>query len=184
MELEKLLTTIPYRREDIICVLQVGSSLYLKDFGDYDFVVLIKEHRPEAVENISRTFEGRELDLIHFTPREWKNVMKHKRAYYLTQCVDAKCIYGDDKDFIRYDVVKDKEVRKYVLDMYDICLFGDNPSMNDKRLWNFLNFYYKCKNNEHKLKKWQLNEMQKAHDLKISKEDCLALLKELKGEIQ
>lgn len=183
MKFDKIIEALPYNKSDIYCVLQVGSALYLKNSDDYDFIVIIKEHSPEVDESGTVIVDGKEIDFIHYTPLEWENVMKNQKAYFLTECVDAKCIYGDDKYFKRYDLVKDNQLKNYLLTVYELGLFGKNSFMEKKRLWNFLNFYYKCQNKSHKLKRWQLKEIQNAHDLKLNKEDYRPFLKELKGEI-
>ena len=54
--------------------------------------------------------------------------------------------------------------------------------MPEKRLWNFLLFYFKCENKSHKLTPKQLKILQKAHDLKYSKTMFKEYFYKMKGE--
>ena len=103
-------------------------------------------------------------------------------------------IYGNDKDFVRHDILKDKELARRILENYDKGLFhyknsnilyGYSP-MPPKRLWNFLMFAYKLKNNSHRLTKRQLKEIQKVHDSEVNVGQYEPLFNEiseiLKGE--
>ena len=52
--------------------------------------------------------------------------------------------------------------------------------MKDKRLWNFLLFAFKVKNESNALSSAQIEKMQTAHDGDLTKADCKYLFDELK----
>lgn len=191
-ELLANLSAIGYPLHSIICILQEGSSLYLKDYGDIDFKVIVKSKNETA--DVSRQFDidGHIVECVFYTLKEWNDIIKYKKMiYFVTESPDMKVVYGSDRNFVRHDVVKDKFVAKRVLENYDRCLFNyieDNKKfgwhpMEEKRLWNFLLFYFKRENKSHKLTQKQLKILQKAHDLKYSKTMFRDYFNKLKGEI-
>ena len=191
-ELLSNLSAIGYPLNSIICVLQEGSSLYLKDYGDLDFKVIVRSKNENA--DISRQFDidGHVVECVFYTLKEWNDIVKYKKmVYFVTESPDMKVLYGSDRNFVRHDVVKDKFVAKRVLENYDRCFFNyveENKKygwypMEDKRLWNFLLFYFKRENKTHKLTQKQLKILQKAHDLKYQKTMFKDYFNKLKGEI-
>jgi len=180
----KKLNEIGISPYNIICILQEGSSLYITNPNDIDYKVIVKKLNP--VTDIEKDFliNGKTVQCVYYTEKEWNNVMLDHIAYFITESVDMKCVYGDDSNFKRYDVVNDINVQKYVLGIYENHFFKDSDKyLGDKRLWNFLVFAFKVINRSHKLTKEQLNLVQKAHDLKLNKEDYIPLLEKLKEEI-
>ena len=186
------LDDIGYPASEIVCILQEGSSLYLKDCGDIDFKVVVKNKNSHA--DILKEFdiEDKRVDCVFYSLKEWNEIAKYKKMlYFITESPDMLLIYGTDKDFVRHDIVKDKELARRVLDNYDKCFWNYQESykvygyypMEEKRLWNFLLFYFKCENKSHKLTQKQLKILQKAHDLKYSKTMFKDYFNKLKGEI-
>lgn len=186
------LDDIGYPASEIVCILQEGSSLYLKNCGDIDFKVVVKNKDSHA--DILKEFdiEDERVDCVFYSLKEWNEIAKYKKMlYFITESPDMLLIYGTDKDFVRHDIVKDKELARRVLDNYDKCFWNYQESykiygyypMEEKRLWNFLLFYFKCENKSHKLTQKQLKILQKAHDLKYSKTMFKDYFNKLKGEI-
>lgn len=186
------LDDIGYPASEIVCILQEGSSLYLKDCGDIDFKVVVKNKDSHA--DILKEFdiEDKRVDCVFYSLKEWNEIAKYKKMlYFITESPDMLLVYGTDKDFVRHDIVKDKELARRVLDNYDKCFWNYQESykiygyypMEEKRLWNFLLFYFKCENKSHKLTQKQLKILQKAHDLKYSKTMFKDYFNKLKGEI-
>jgi len=191
-ELLSSLKSIGYGTDNIECVLQEGSSLYLKDYGDIDFKVIVKNRNPNADTNRQFDIQGKIVECVFYTLRDWNEIPNYmKMLYFITESPDMKLIYGSDKNFVRHDIVKDKELARRVLDNYDKCFWNYQESykiygyypMEEKRLWNFLLFYFKCENKSHKLTQKQLKILQKAHDLKYSKTMFKDYFNKLKGEI-
>ena len=58
-ELLSSLKSIGYGTDNIECVLQEGSSLYLKDYGDIDFKVIVKNRNPNADTNRQFDIQGK-----------------------------------------------------------------------------------------------------------------------------
>lgn len=190
-ELLSSLKSIGYGTDNIECVLQEGSSLYLKDYGDIDFKVIVKNRNPNADTNRQFDIQGKIVECVFYTLRDWNEIPNYKKMlYFITESPDMKLIYGSDKNFVRHDVVKDKSLALKVLENYDRCFFNyveDNKKfgfmqMPDKRLWNFLLFYFKVENNSHRLTPKQLKILQKAHDLKYSKTMFKEYFYKMKGE--
>ena len=186
------LDDIGYPASEIVCILQEGSSLYLKDCGDIDFKVVVKNKNSHA--DILKEFdiEDKRVDCVFYSLKEWNEIAKYKKMlYFITESPDMLLVYGTDKDFVRHDILKDKELARRVLDNYDKCFWNYQESykiygyypMEEKRLWNFLLFYFKCENKSHKLTRKQLKILQKAHDLKYSKTMFKDYFNKLKGEI-
>lgn len=186
------LDDIGYPASEIVCILQEGSSLYLKDCGDIDFKVVVKNKDSHA--DILKEFdiEDKRVDCVFYSLKEWNEIAKYKKMlYFITESPDMLLVYGTDKNFVRHDIVKDKELARRVLDNYDKCFWNYQESykiygyypMEEKRLWNFLLFYFKCENKSHKLTQKQLKILQKAHDLKYSKTMFKDYFNKLKGEI-
>ena len=185
------LKSIGYSVDNIVCILQEGSSLYLKDTGDIDYKVVTKYKNPEADTNRQFDIQGHIVECVFYTLKEWNELVNYKKMiYFVVESPDMKLVYGSDWKFVRYDVVKDRELAKKVLDNYDKCFFNyveENKKygyyqMPEKRLWNFLLFYFKCENKSHKLTPKQLKILQKAHDLKYSKTMFKEYFYKMKGE--
>lgn len=168
---------------NIVCILQEGSSIYLDKYNDIDYKVILKKIVPEALIDQDFIIGGKKVQCVYYTEKEWENVMLEQNAYFITECMDMKCVYGDDSNFKRYDIVNDINARKYVLGIYEKFFFSDNNYLEEKRLWNFLLFAAKVKNNSHKITRKQKKLIQKAHDLKLNKADYLPLFEKLKEEI-
>lgn len=180
----KCLNKIGISPYNIICILQEGSSLYVKHPNDIDYKVIVKKLNPVADIEQDFIIGGKKVECVYYTLKEWENVMLEHNAYFITECKDMKCVYGDDSKFKRYDVVNDINVQKYVLGIYDKYFFKDSDMyLGDKRLWNFLVFAYKVLNKTDKLTEEQLNLVNKAHDLKLNKDDFRPLFEKLKEEI-
>lgn len=186
------LDSIGYSINNIECILQEGSSLYLKNCGDIDFKVIVKHINPSADAGRQFIINGQTVECVFYTLRDWNEVATFKKmCYFITESPDMKVIYGSDRDFIRHDIVKDNELAKKVLDNYDKCFYNFKEEyvkqgyyqMEEKRLWNFLLFYFKRENKSHKITQKQLKILQKAHDLKYSKTMFKDYFNKLKGEI-
>lgn len=173
----------------IECILLEGSALYMKRPHDLDFKVILKRYYNKA-ETIKRfRINGYKVECVYYTFKDWANVTKYKtNAQYIVESKDMICIYGDDSKFVRYDIVSDKELQKYVITIYDKNFFNyeDNKKtykMEDKRLWNFLLFAFKLQNNAQNLSEEQTLLLQKAHDLELTRDDYIPLFNELKERI-
>ncbi|MBQ4060412.1 MAG: hypothetical protein IJD46_00140, partial [Bacilli bacterium] len=166
-----------------------GSSLYLETENDIDFKVIVKRYNPKAQVLKAFNIQGYRVECCYYTFKDWANIMNYKKAYYLDQCPDMICIYGDDSNFVRFDPVNDKEVRKYLVKIYDEHLFNYNENkkgsyeFKPKRLWNFLLFAYKLTNKSNTLTASQVATMQKAHDLELDKEEFRPLFNQIKGSV-
>ena len=182
-ELISRLESIGVSTNDIVCILHGGSSLYLDNYSDIDLKVIVKRHNPYAKEEMSFNIQNMKVDCCYHTVNEWNSVLSKDRSYYVCESVDMKKVIGNDTQLKRYDCVKDQEVRKHLIDVYDKHLFGAEADFEEKRLWNFLLFYFKCENNSHRLTQKQLKILQKAHDLKYSKTMFKDYFNKLKGEI-
>ena len=193
-KLLKSLAEIGIKKTDIICILLGGSSLYLNNSKDIDLKVIVKYRDPHVQESRSFDINGTEVDCIYYTLNEWNSIKYRETIYFVTESPDLVTIYGDDKNFIRHDILKDKELARRILENYNRSLFhyqdenilyGYNP-MPPKRIWNFLMFAYKLKNNSHRLTKSQLKEIQKVHDSEVNVGQYEPLFNEiseiLKGE--
>lgn len=188
-ELISNLNKIGITTYNIECILAEGSSLYLDNVNDLDFKVIIKRHNDKA-ETI-RTFNvlGYKVECCYYTYKDWANVMKYKKAYFITESPDMICVYGDDARFFRYDPVNDKEAQKYLVKIYDEHLFNYDENkkgsyeFKPKRLWNFLLFAYKLTNKSNTLTASQVATMQKAHDLELDKEEFRPLFNQIKGSV-
>lgn len=194
-ELLSNLELIGYSIKNIECILQEGSSLYLDNYDDIDFKIMVKHINPNA--DIGRQFDvkGHKVDCTYYTFKDWAKVGEYMKViYFITESPDMICIYGSDKNFVRHNVVKNKKLALKVLDNYEKCLFDYKEGyqlhgyhqMPPKRLWNFLVFYYKLKNGRNRIYSRQLQQIKLAHDLKLSVEDCKGKFHELcemlKGE--
>lgn len=191
-ELISNLESIGYSTNNIECILQEGSSLYLKNYDDMDFKVIVRHINPQAEIEKRFDIQGQTVECVFYTLREWNEVENFKNMiYFIAESPDMKLIYGSDRNFVRHDIVKDNNLAKKVLINYDKCLFNWNEDykkqgywqMEEKRLWNFLLFYFKRENGSHKLTPKQLKILQKAHDLKYSKTMFKDYFNKLKGEI-
>ena len=191
-ELLSNLDSIGYSINNIECILQEGSSLYLKDYGDIDFKVIVKHINPSADINRQFDIQGKTVECVFYTLREWNELPTFKKMiYFITESPDMKLIYGNDSGFVRHDIVENDNLARKVLDNYDKCLWNFNEDykkqgyyqMEEKRLWNFLLFYFKRVNGSHKLTPKQLKILQKAHDLKYQKTMFKDYFNKLKGEI-
>ncbi len=186
------LKDIGYTTDNIICILQEGSSLYLKDYGDIDFKVIVKYRVPNAPEDRIFEINDQRVECTFYTQKEWRDIPNYsKMIYFITESPDMPCVYGFDKGFARHDIIKDKQLASKVLDNYDKCLFNFREDykkygyyqMPEKRLWNFLLFYFKWENKSHQLTPKQLKILQKAHNLKYPKTMFKDYFNKLKGEI-
>ena len=193
-KLLKNLAEIGIKKTDIICILQGGSSLYLSNCKDIDLKVIVKYRNPHVQESRSFDINGYEVDCIYYTLNEWSNIKYRETIYFVTESPDLVTVYGDDKDFVRHDILKDKELARRILENYDRSLFhykNENllygySEMPSKRIWNFLMFAYKLKNKSHRLTKKQLKEIQQVHDSEVNVGQYEPLFNEiseiLKGE--
>lgn len=188
--IEKLLikiNKIGITKYNIKCILLEGSALYLDSFNDLDFKVIVKYYAPKAETLFNFNIDGYTVECCYYTSTDWKKVHQNRKdAQYIAEAPDMITIYGHDDDFYRHDIVTDKNLQKYILDVYDKHLFNYNKKnketylFKDKRLWNFLLFAYKVKNNSHTLSNKQLANLQLAHDGLLTKEEFRSLFDELK----
>lgn len=185
-ELINNINAIGIPTSNIECILLEGSALYLKQPNDLDFKVILKRYMPKAETMRSFDICNHKVECCYYTFNDWANVYKYKKdAQYITESSDMICIYGDDSKFVRHDVVNNKELQKYVLNVFDKNFFNykeenkNSYKMDDKRLWNFLLFAFKVKNKSNNLTAEQLIKLQMAHDLKIGKESHRLLFNEL-----
>lgn len=174
------------RRNTIECILQEGSSLYLENPNDLDFKVIVSYYNPKAETFSPIVIDGTAVECCFYTPRDWNRVCDYKKAYFIVECPDMKCVYGDDSNFKRYDVLHDKNLQKYIINIYDKFLFNVDPNnkkiqpFKKKRLWNFLLFAYRIKNNSLEVTSTQLNTIQNAHDQKVEVESYQVLFEDIK----
>jgi len=188
-ELISNLNKIGITTYNIECILAEGSSLYLETENDIDFKVIVKRYNPKAQVLKAFNIQGYRVECCYYTFKDWANIMNYKKAYYLDQCPDMICIYGNDSKFVRFDPVNDKEVRKYLVKIYDEHLFNYDENkkgsyeFKPKRLWNFLLFAYKLTNKSNTLTASQVATMQKAHDLELDKEEFRPLFNQIKGSV-
>jgi len=171
---------------NIVCILHYGSSLYVKNYDDFDFKVIIKRRTPHTNNTIETRVLGSKVHIVFYTLSEWNNILNERDQCVVSECNEMTCVYGDDSEFTRYDVVHDKEVQKYVLNLFDENFFNctkDEFYLGDKRLWNFLLFAFKVRNKSNKLKWYQRHLINKAHDLKLNKENFRPMFERLQEEI-
>lgn len=186
-EILKHINGIGISTYNIECILIEGSSLYLENANDIDLKVIVKRYNDKAEMIRSFSISNYKVDCTYYTVRDWNKVMDFKKdAQYIVESPDMICIYGDDKNFKRFDPINDKEVQRFVLNVYDKNFFNFDEKnkntflMKDKRLWNFLLFAYKVKNKSNTLTALQIETMQRAHDLELNKEDYRPLFNEIK----
>ena len=186
-EILKHINGIGIATYNIECILVEGSFLYLENAYDIDLKVIVKRYNDKAEMIRSFNISNYKVDCTYYTVRDWNKVMSFKKdAQYIVESPDMVCIYGDDKSFKRFDPVNDKEVQRFVLNVYDKNFFNydkknkDTFLMKDKRLWNFLLFAFKVKNKSNELTDTQLELLQKAHDLELKKDDYRPLFNEIK----
>ncbi len=183
------LNKIGITTSSIECILLEGSALYLQQPNDIDFKVILKRYFNKAEMRRCFFINGYTVECVYYTFDDWANVTKYKsNAQYIVESKDMICIYGNDSKFFRYDVVTNKELQSYIINVYDKLFFNYKENdktnkMSDKRLWNFLLFAFKLQNNDDNLSDEQLELLQKAHDLELNKEDYLPLFNELKERI-
>lgn len=171
---------------NIVCVLRFGSSLYVKHPDDYDFKVFLKKKTADSQSIIDSSLIFGKVQYILITPHEWNDMLNLRGQCCIAGVDDMEVIYGDASSIRKYNVIEDKDVQKYVLNIYDYFFFNcTEPDyyLGEKRLWNFLVFYYKMKNHSNKLTRHQLKMVSKAHDLKFDKEKFRPLFEKLKEEI-
>lgn len=189
-ELISNLNKIGITTYNIECILAEGSAIYLDSFNDIDFKVIVKRYNNKA--EISQTFEiqGHKVECCYYTFKDWNRIFEYRtNAHYIAESPDMICVYGDDSRFTRYDVINNKDLQKYVLNVYDKGLFNYDENqkkirrMSNKRLWNFLLFAYKLTNKSNTLTASQVATMQKAHDLELDKEEFRPLFNQIKGSV-
>lgn len=166
--------------------MRYGSSLYVKHYDDFDFKVIVKKRTEHTGETLEEEILGTKVHLVFYTLTEWQDIMNERDQCVVVECNEMECVYGSDSVFPRYDVVNDKEVQRYVLNLFDEQFFNvKDPEMylGDKRLWNFLVFAFKVRNHSNKLSFYQKHLVNKAHDLKLDKEKFRPLFEKLKEEI-
>lgn len=186
----KNLNSIGIPTSNIECILVEGSALYLKKASDIDFKVILKRYNPKAETIKIFNINGFKVECCYYTFKDWSRVINYKKnAQYIVESADMICIYGDDSKFTRFDVINDNELQKYIINVYDHCLFNyeennkNGYKMKAKRLWNFLLFAFKIQNKSNTLTVDQLSVLQQAHDLVIDKEEYRPLFNELKVQL-
>lgn len=175
------------RKNTIECILQEGSSLYLTNPNDLDFKVVVSHYNPKAETHKPIIIDNKKIECCFYTFKDWERVTSYKKAYFIVESQDMICVYGDGSKFKRYNVLEDIKLQKYVLDIYDKYLFNVTNNkikpFGKKRLWNFLLFAYRIKNNSRELIPAQIDMMQKAHDLKLEVIEVKPLFDSLKNII-
>lgn len=174
------------RKNTIECILQEGSSLYLTNPNDLDFKVIVSHYNPKAETHKPIIIEGKKIECCFYTFKDWERVTSYKKAYFIVESQDMKCVYGNDSKFKRYNVLEDIELQKYVVEIYDKNLFnpkGKIKPFEKKRLWNFLLFASRVKNNSQRLTAEQIDMMQKAHDLQVEVAEVRPMFDSLKNSI-
>lgn len=177
-------------RDDIECILLCGSALYFENPHDIDFKVILKNTNNVSQKTLSKlNVQNYTVDCLYYTPASWKSVTKtHYPCQFITESPDLLCIYGSDKKFYRFDILKSKSLKKYIATIWDKYFFNirnaktDNL-FTDKRLWNFLLFAYKILNNSHILTEQQKIQLQKAHDGELIKETFIPTYNEVVSKI-
>lgn len=182
------LNAVGITSNNIECILLEGSSLYLEECGDIDFKVIVKHYNPKAETLRSFSINGYTVECTFYTFKDWAKVASYKKLiYFVTESPDMITVFGNDAKFVRHDILTNRELARKVLLNYDKSLFnyveenkkqGWQP-MLPKRLWNFLLFAYKLKNNSHEVTNAQLETIQDAHDLKLELEDYRSLFNEI-----
>lgn len=183
------ITSIGVPKTNISAMFLVGSALYLSNPNDVDVKVIVKNYNPKA--EVSRNFviNGIKVQAHYYRFRDWARVKDWKVANFIAESEDMILIYGDDSRFVRYDVTTDKANQEYILDIYDKYLFNYNPDnkktyqFKEKRVWNFMLFYFKVKNASNELTSLQLEELNNVHQ-NPSIEYCRPFFEELQGLIK
>ena len=175
-------------KDNIICIFREGSSIYLDHYNDLDFKVVVKEMPDGNGAYFPTTIKGQNVEFVYVTVPMWNNIMNRQAAYFLAECLDYELIYGDDSGFKRYDVFNDKKVQKYLVDIYDRYLFNFKDDgiafpFSEKRIWNFLLFYFYWINERNVLSDKQREELQKAHDGVTNIDKYRSQFEFMKGEI-
>lgn len=171
---------------NIECILQYGSSTYVRKPDDYDFKVIVKKHSEHTHNLLDTTILDIKVQCVFYSLKDWNNILNERAQCVVAESTEMICVYGDDSNFKRYNIVEDKDAQKYVLSIYDEFFFNCKDQdfyLGDKRLWNFLVFAFKLKNKSNLLTKHQLSLINKAHDLKLNKEKFRPLFNSLKEEI-
>ena len=185
-ELIKEIQKCGISRFNIKCVWHYGSSLYVKHYDDYDFKVIVKNRTEHTRNTIETKVLGSKCHIVFYTQSEWNDIMNERDQCVVTECNEMECIYGSEEGLIKYDVIHDEEVKRYVLILFDENFFNCTNQdfyLGDKRLWNFLLYAFKVKNKSNRLSWYQRHLINKAHDLKIDKEKFRPLFERLKEEI-
>ena len=176
------------KKDNIICIFQEGSSLYLEKYNDLDFKVVVKEMPNGNGAYYPTTIKGQNVEFVYVTIPMWENIMNRQACYFLAESVDYKLIYGDPTGFKVYDMFNDKKLQRYLINIYDMYLFNFKDDgiafpFSEKRLWNFLLFYFYYINERNVLSDKQREELQKAHDGVVNKEKYRPQFEFMKGEI-
>lgn len=173
-KLLKVLDLLGYKRNNIICIYQEGSSLYVKNPHDIDYKVIVHHYNPKAKHHLDFDIYNKRSQATIYTLYDWNNIYKYKKdCLFIAKGMDMKKIYGNDSELTRYDIITNKKFAKLVIEAYDKCLFNyvsansiyGYPMMNERRLYDFLVFAYKIKNNSQKLTRKQLKEINMVHDM-------------------
>ena len=147
-ELEKAIDDF---KDKVVGVYQVGSSLYLENFGDIDLIALTTE--PIYVRKRFE-YKGHRVNL----QARPKSVMESLGNVFIAEIKDIKCIYGEDT-IERIDILEHEEMVEPLLKRYEEIIVRE-----PKRKWNYLLLKFKAENKSHKLSEEQIAKLQKAHD--------------------
>ena len=173
-KLLKVLDRLGYKRNNIICIYLEGSSLYCKNPHDIDYKVIVNHYNPKVKHHLDFDIDNQRSQATIYTLYDWNNIYKYKKdCLFITKGRDMKKVYGDESQLIKYDIIANKNFAKLVIEAYDKCLFNyvstnsiyGYPMMNERRLYDFLVFAYKIKNNSQKLTRKQLKEINMVHDM-------------------
>lgn len=185
-ELIKEIQKFGISRFNIKCIWHYGSSLYVKNYDDYDFKIIVKNRTEHTRNTIETKVLDNKVHLVFYTESEWNDILNERDQCVVSECNEMECVYGEDSGLTKFDIIHDKEVQKYVLCLFDEYFFNcidEDFYLGDKRLWNFLLFAFKVKNKSNRLRLYQKHLINKAHDLKIDKEKFRPLFENLKEEI-
>lgn len=188
-ELLENIKKIGISQRNIIAIFLVGSGLYLDEPNDIDVKVIIKQYNPKA--ETLRNFEigGKKIQAHYYRLSDWEKVKDYKVAYFITESEDMVLLYGDDTEFHRFNLTNNIENQRYVLNIYDKHLFNYDESdtkihfLGEKRVWNFLLFYYKVVKQSNELTANEKEQIGQAHKGLIGIENCRQKFNELKQRL-
>ena len=164
-------------KQDIICILRVGSSILFSNYHDYDYIIILTHDIFIKGSHALLLSNGINADIKIYSLEKWNHV---HISYY---CVLEK--YGfieyKNKNFNKigiHDIIHNKNAIITCLRIFNNCIVNctnhDMPikqEMNVKYFWICLCLIRTLEHEKYKLTDKDLKEMQLAHDKKLNIEN-------------